>query len=144
MIADGSDEAGWSTTSGTHVLEIRQAITHLPEVKRHVVAGQIHDAEDDVIMIRLEGEHLFVEGGGDELATLDPSYELGTIFTVRMEASDGHIRVYHDGVLVLDLEREADGCYFKAGAYTQSNLDRGDTPGAYGEVVIHDLQLSHR
>jgi len=144
MIADGSDEAGWSTTSGTHTLEIRQAITHLPEVKAHVVAGQIHDAEDDVIMIRLEGEHLFVEGGGDELATLDDAYELGTVFTVRIEAGEGRIRVYLDDVLKLDLAHEADGCYFKAGAYTQSNLEKGDKPGAYGEVVIYDLALSHR
>ena len=144
MVADGSDEAGWSTTSGTHTLEIRQAITHLPEVKAHVVAGQIHDAEDDVIMIRLEGEHLFVEGGGEELVTLDAAYRLGTVFTVRIEAGEGRIRVYHDGELKLDLAHEADGCYFKAGAYTQSNLDKGDVEGAYGEVVIHELSLSHQ
>ena len=143
MTADGSDEASWSTTVGVHTLEIRQAITHLPEVKAHVVAGQIHDAEDDVIMIRLEGEHLFVEGGGDELATLDDSYALGTVFTVKIVAGEGHIRVYYDGALALDLAREVSGCYFKAGAYTQSNLAKGDAAGAYGEVVIHDLQLTH-
>ncbi|WP_373049617.1 polysaccharide lyase family 7 protein [Vulgatibacter sp.] len=143
MTADGSDEASWSTTSGTHTLEIRQAITHLPEVKAHVVAGQIHDAEDDVIMIRLEGEHLFVEGGGEELATLDANYQLGTVFTVKMVASDGRIRVHYDDVLALDLARAASGCYFKAGAYTQSNLEKGDVAGAYGEVVIYDLQLAH-
>lgn len=144
MTADGSDEASWSTTSGTQTLEIREAITHLPQVKAHVVAGQIHDAEDDVIMIRLEGEHLFVEGGGDELATLDESYTLGTVFTVKMVAADGHIRVYYDDALKLDLARDASGCYFKAGAYTQSNLEKGDVAGAYGEVVIHDLRLSHQ
>lgn len=143
MNEDGSDEASWSTDSGIHTLQIRQAITHLPEEKAHVVAGQIHDADDDVIMIRLEGEHLFIEGDGDELATLDPAYELGTVFDVRIVASEGRIRVFYDGELALDLPHRADGCYFKAGAYTQSNLEKGDEPGAYGEVVIYDLQLSH-
>lgn len=144
MTADGSDEASWSTTSGTHTLEIRQAITHLPEVKAHVVAGQIHDADDDVIMIRLEGEHLFVEGGGEELGTLDDHYVPGRIFTVKIVAGGGRIRVDYDGVPKLDIARAASGCYFKAGAYTQSNVAKGDAPGAYGEVVIYDLRIRTR
>lgn len=29
---------------------VKQAISHLPDVKSHVVAGQIHDAGDDLIV----------------------------------------------------------------------------------------------
>lgn len=145
MERDGRTRASWSTTAGQHSMRIVQAITALPPVKPHVVAGQIHDAADDVVMIRLEGRHLFVEGNGRELGTLDSDYALGEIFTVRIEARDGHIRVDHgdDGSFEVDLAVATDGCYFKAGAYTQSNPSRGDDPDSYGEVVIHELEVTH-
>jgi poly(beta-D-mannuronate) lyase len=145
MTKGGADEAAWSTTSGVHSMTITQAITHLPEAKAHVVAGQIHDAEDDVVMIRLEDAHLFVEGGGEELATLDESYALGTIFTVRLSAHDGVIEVFYEDLdtPALTLDRATDGCYFKAGVYTQSNEAQGDAPTAYGEVEILELDVTH-
>ncbi len=145
MTADGAELASWSTSEGTHTMTMVQAITALPEVKPHVVAGQIHDAEDDVVMIRLEGEHLFVEGGGDELGTLDDAYVLGTEFTVVVEAHDGEIDVYYEDLSrpAVTVPRDVDGCYFKAGAYTQSNEEQGDAPDAYGEVVIRDLVVEH-
>ena len=145
MTNAGSDLAAWSMVSGTHTITIRQAILHLPVVKAHVVAGQIHDSEDDVVMIRLEGEHLFVEGGGSELGDLNTSYQLGTEFTVRITASAGMIQIFYDDLStpVVEVPSVAPSCYFKAGAYTQSNVDRGDEPGAYGEVVIYDLDVTH-
>lgn len=145
MMAGGVDEADWSTSVGVHTMTITQAITHLPEVKPHVVAGQIHDAEDDVVMIRLEDTHLFVEGGGEELGDLTADYALGTSFTVRLQAADGVIDVYYEdmGTPVVSVPRDTDGCYFKAGAYTQSNLEQGDDEAAYGEVVITDLVVTH-
>lgn len=144
MTADGEDEASWSTSEGRHVMTIRQAITALPPGKPHVVAGQIHDAEDDLVMIRLEGEHLFVEGGGDELGDLDPAYALGTVFTVQIVADSGTIDVYYDDLETpaVTVLRDAEGCYFKAGAYTQSNLDY-DEADAYGEVAIYELEVEH-
>ncbi len=145
MTADGAERAAWSTEQGVHTMTIRQAITHVPEVKPHVVAGQIHDAEDDVVMIRLEGRKLFVEGGGENLGTLDEDYRLGTIFTARFQAHDGRIDVYYEDLATpaVTVPIEADGCYFKAGVYTQSNPDRGDAPGAYGEVRVAELTVTH-
>lgn len=144
MTSAGTSNASWSTTSGTHTLFIRQAITHLPDVKSHVVAGQIHDASDDLIMIRLENQRLFVEANGSDVGVLDPAYTLGRIFEVKIVAASGRIKVHHNGVLKVDIARSASGCYFKAGAYTQSNTSRGDAPDAYGEVVIYQLQISHQ
>jgi Alginate lyase len=145
MTNAGVDNAAWSTTSGTHTMTITQAITHLPVVKPHVVAGQVHDASDDVVMIRLEGTKLFVEGGGADLGALDPVYQLGTRFTVKIAASTGHIRIYYNDLASpkVDVGRSATGCYFKAGAYTQSNASRGDDLTAYGEVVIFSLSVTH-
>jgi hypothetical protein len=144
MMPGGRDEAAWTTTEGRHVMTIRQAITALPPGKPHVVAGQIHDAGDDLVMIRLEGSHLFVEGDGNELGDLDPDYALGDEFTVRIEVEDGTIDVYYDDLTTpaVTVQRDAEGCYFKAGAYTQSNLEY-DEADAYGEVSIRELVVEH-
>lgn len=60
MINNGATNASWSSSTGTHTMEIEQAITHLPVVKKHIVVGQIHDGSDDVIVFRLEGTKLFM------------------------------------------------------------------------------------
>ncbi len=145
MTASGVEKAAWSTTEGTHTMEIAQAVTATPPVKPHVVAGQIHDANDDVVMIRLEGPRLFVEAEGTEVEVLDPNYVLGTPFRVKIEAAAGFISVFYEDMLTpkVVLPRDRDGCYFKAGVYTQSNPSKGDAPGAYGEVWIYDLTVTH-
>lgn len=143
MACDGSSLAAWSSTSGTHVMEIVQLISKLPTKKQEIVAGQIHDAEDDVVMIRLEDSDLFVEHDGQRLADLDNSYVLGSTFTVRIEASQGHLRVSYNGEEKLDFPYDGNGMYFKAGAYAQSNLDNGEPSGSVGQVVISRLVVSH-
>ena len=147
MTPDGRRKAAWSSTAGRHVMTISQAITATPRAKPHVVAGQIHDAEDDIIMIRLEGRRLFVESDGDDVGLLDPNYRLGTKFTVSIVASPAGIRVTYKtplrGSSVVDVRKAGHGWYFKAGCYPQSNPDRGDQPSNYGEVVIYALTIRH-
>ena len=55
---NGSAKAAWSNTSGTHTLDVCEAITQVPSAKPEVVAAQIHDDKDDVLQIRLEGHKL--------------------------------------------------------------------------------------
>ena len=143
MNADGSDEAAWSNAAGEHVMEVTQAITATPRAKPHVVAGQVHDAEDDVIMIRLEGSRLFVESDGDDVGVLDADYQLGTTFTVEIKAAPAGITVSYNGAPVVTVNKVSEGLYFKAGCYTQSNPSKGDSPEAYGEVVIYGLTVRH-
>ncbi len=145
MTNGGKDKAAWTTTEGKHSLIVTAAITHLPVAKPHIVAAQIHDESDDVVMVRLERDYLFVEGGGSDLGALASSYQLGTPFTVKLEAQNGRVRVYFNDMNKpkVDVERKASGCYFKAGAYVQSNQEKGDDASAYGEVVISKLVLSH-
>ncbi len=139
------EKASWGTADGSlHRMEAELAITVLPPVKSHVVCAQIHDANDDLMMmIRLEGRKLFVERNkvGDVL--LDPDYELGTRFTVKIEAADGHVRVFFNGEQKMDWEKTKNRCYFKAGCYTQSNTAKGDLPTSYGEVIIYKLKVEH-
>ncbi|MFL6089235.1 MAG: polysaccharide lyase family 7 protein [Aeromicrobium sp.] len=143
MTADGSAEAAWSNAAGTHVMTITEAITALPAGKPHVVAGQVHDADDDVVMIRLEAGRLFVEADGHDAGVLDPAYQLGTRFTVEVSATPAGIKVTYNGVRTVDVPVVRSGLYFKAGCYTQSNPSRGDSPDAYGEVVIYGLTVTH-
>jgi poly(beta-D-mannuronate) lyase len=143
MTANGSKRASWSNTSGTNTMTIRQAITHVPAVKNELVAGQIHDAFEYVILVRLNGSTLFVQADGENIGSLDNNYVLGTVFDLQLIASDGHIRVLYNGVKKADYVKSGSGYYFKAGCYTQSNPAKGDDPNDFGQVVIYDLQVSH-
>jgi poly(beta-D-mannuronate) lyase len=142
MIDGGKKEAAWSNASGDHIMTITQAITAVPPRKPEVVAGQIHDDEDDVIMIRLEKSRLFVEADGDEVGVLNPAYSLGTKFTVQIRATPDGIKVTYDGRTSVTYDKVGSDYYFKAGCYTQSNTDE-DAPDAAGEVVIYDLKVEH-
>lgn len=147
MTDNGTKNASWSTTSGTHALFIDQAITAVPQTKKHVVAGQIHDSEDDIIVIRLEYPKLFVDINGKTGPTLDPNYTLGKRFTVGFVATEGKIKVYYNGssTPVYTLSKSGSGNYFKAGAYTQSNCSKETvcSDSNYGEVIIYGLAVRH-
>jgi hypothetical protein len=147
MKNNGADQASWSTTSGTHTMFIDQAITAVPKTKKHVVAGQIHDASDDVIVIRLEYPKLFVDINGTTGPTLDANYTLGKRFTVKFEAANGKIKIYYNGnqTPVYTLSKSTSGNYFKAGAYTQSNCTKETVcdNSNFGEVAIYDLKVTH-
>jgi hypothetical protein len=148
MTAGGTQLASWSTTSGTHTMMLDQAITAVPAAKQHVVAGQIHDGQDDVLTIRLEYPRLFVDHNGQAGPLLTGSYALGTRFAVKIEAAGGEIKVYYNGSATPadTLAKRGAGMYFKAGAYTQSNCTRETRCAAdnYGEVVLYHLEVTHR
>lgn len=149
MIDNGKNNASWSSTSGTHTMFLDEAITAVPIKKKHVVAGQIHDADDDVIVIRLEFPNLYVNVDGDNKYTLDSNYTLGKRFSVKFEVKDGKTNVYYNNSYepVYVLDKSYSGAYFKAGAYTQSNCSKEDQSSCnsdnYGEVVIYQLSVTH-
>jgi poly(beta-D-mannuronate) lyase len=136
--------AGWSNASGTHTMRLRQAVTKLPQAKPHVVTAQIHDEDDDVVMVRLEGSQLKVEydDGRGEIV-IDPHYQLGTPYDLRIVAANREVEVFYDDRLVADLPISGDGWYFKTGSYVQSNPERGDAPDAVAEVVLYSLEVEH-
>jgi poly(beta-D-mannuronate) lyase len=146
MTDRGERRASWSNKSsgdGVHRMTMTAAITAAPSSKPHVVAAQIHDASDDVMMIRLYGRQLVVDADDSNVRLLlDDDYQLGERFTVAITASNGHIRVVYNGSRSVDYKRSSSGMYFKAGCYTLSNTsyDRGDQ---FGEVVIYALSVSH-
>jgi Alginate lyase len=144
MTAGGRDQASWSTTSGTHAMSLQLAITHLTVAKPQVTVAQIHDASDDVLVVRLDGPgHLYVEHNGDDYGDLDTAYRLGSAFTVTFSVAGGHVRISYNGVPKVDHATSSTGDYFKAGCYTQSNTSKGDAPDAYAQVVIYRLTVTH-
>ncbi len=141
---NGEEKAAWSNTEGTHTLETRQAITELPRTKPEVVSAQIHDGGDDVLQIRLERSTLVAQyADGKEQIVIDPDYQLGTPFDLRVVAADGRITVFYDGEQRAEIERSGSSWYWKIGAYTQSNLERGDDTEAAGVVVVYSLSIEH-
>lgn len=149
--ADGTADIYWTTT-GRHVIYVKQAFTHLPINKRHVVATQIHGDKDagidDAMVLRLEDTHLFLSFNGGKLRndlTIKTGYSLGTSHEVIFEVIDGKHYCYYseDGTLksnyengtaseylVLDtnspvlMDLDYDQSYFKVGNYTQSNSEK--------------------
>lgn len=148
MTSNGTTNASWSSGSGTHTMEIDQAITHLPDVKKHIVAGQIHDANDDVIVFRLENQKLFIDINGTDGPTLTSSYVLGTRFKVKFVVSNNQTQCYYNDVLMYTYSHTYSGAYFKAGAYTQSsctgNPGSSESCSAYGEVLIYNVTVTHQ
>ena len=141
---NGSEKASWSNTSGTHVFDVREAFTKLPSAKPEVVGVQIHDAEDDVMQIRLEGKKLMVQyHDGKSEAVLDPDYQLGTPFDTRIVAANGKVDVLYNGEKKAELPLSGSGWFWKVGAYVQSNGSTGDGAGSTGEVVVYKADISH-
>jgi len=144
MTDEGKSRASWATDDGmAHTMTMQVAIHRTPEIKKHVVCAQIHDRDDDLMMIRLEGNHLFIERKPHEDVTLDRNYVLGTMFDLKIQAHDSVVKVWHDGVQKMAWKVAREGCYFKAGCYTQSNVKKGDAADSFGEVAIHRLKLDH-
>jgi poly(beta-D-mannuronate) lyase len=122
---DGDEvEARWSNKgSAVHTMELEQAIMSTPRRHRSVVTAQIHNDDDDVILIKYRDGRLFADADrGDFDETLDENYRLGRRFKLRILAT-----------------------YFKAGVYNQSNLEKypDESPNSYGEVVIYALKVTH-
>jgi hypothetical protein len=143
---NGSDEAGWDTTSGTHTMAIDEAVTALPTGRPEIVVGQLHGASRYLVFVRLEGTDLYVSADGDShYHLITDHYQLGTRFQVKFQVSGGQVNVYYDGTQEASVPEQDSGAYFKAGAYTQANCDNADpcSDGNYGEAVIYGLQVSH-
>lgn len=143
---NGKNKVAWFTNRGDHNMILHFAVTTLPGRKPHVVVAQIHDAADDVVMIRLEGTRLYLEeslgkGKGSKKRLLDANYRLGSKKRIKIRATGGVIRVRYGVFKSIKIPKIASGCYYKAGCYTQADSENGT---GYGEVVIYSLTVTHK
>jgi len=102
MKSDGSTEMYWTTRVASHMVYVKQAITHLPIKKDELVATQIHgdkdEGIDDAMVLRLEDSHLFLSFNGGNLRsdlTIKTDYELGTIHEVIFLVVEGKHYCYY-------------------------------------------------
>lgn len=148
MTGKGTINASWSSSSGVHTMFIEEAVTHLPDVKPHIVVGQIHNADDDIIVFRLEKNKLFIDLNGRMGPVLDDNYTLGKHFAVMFKVHDNQVDCYYNGDLMYAYHTIFSGAYFKAGAYVQSSCKgkkkvSGESCNAYGEMEIYKLWVKH-
>lgn len=166
MQPTGNRRASWDSDSGRHVMRIVQSINRLPEMKSHVVAGQIHDDDDDVTVVRLEGTKLWMTDGNDKMdPPITESYQAGAPFEIMFVVEDDETLLYYRQRPDLGtgdappepfdlseptrtLQRRYVEAYFKAGSYVQSACDGdrkvdGEACSAYAEVEIFELEVSH-
>lgn len=151
MTDNGTQEFFWSSIKGTHTLFLEESITATPKNKPDVVAGQIHGDDSDLLVVRLEGQKLYLTRGGENLTILDNNYVLGRRFTVKFEVSEGKIATYYNNNSepVHILEKKVNQAYFKVGVYTQSNCETEElaelcSTDNYGEVIIYQAQITHK
>jgi hypothetical protein len=136
---DGSDKASWSTRDPFNL-----EAEYMVKGNAKVVIAQIHDADDDLVMVSVEGSKVVAEfskgkGKGSEKVTIG-TVGLGTWFTASIGADDGAVWVKLNGQIKVKRTRSRSGCYAKAGAYLQS-----DKSTAWAEVSIKkdSLKVSH-
>lgn len=149
--------ASWSSTSGSHSMEIVQAVNVLPiGSKPVVVTGQIHDASDDISVFRVEGNtsgdrsiaSIWITNGNTSHGHLvTNAYKLGTVYRVGFQVAKGIISYTFNGQPVAyQLASSFSGGYFKAGSYNQSGgniTPLADGSADYAEVTIYALQVCH-
>src|SRR5690242_4065131 len=83
---DGVTKASWSSTSGRHYVWCRGAVVRLAPGRPHMVIAQVHDADDDVATIRVEGSKVVSTFGDDgRPGTLTTSLVLGQIYEWMIE-----------------------------------------------------------
>lgn len=143
----GKTKEAWPSTSGRHRMVVEGQVNRLTKVKPHVVIAQIHDANDDVTVFRVEGDQLWVTDGDNTHGYLvDGSFALRSEYSLGFDVSGGVVSfLYNDALVPFTLTRNFTGAYFKAGNYLQSNPSTAPTESnaEYAEVVIYSVSKVH-
>lgn len=139
------EEAAWSSTSGKHVLEATMSVKHNFVKKPELVVGQIHDADDDILQIRVVGNTLKIAGMDDKYnKVIDPNFVQGKVFSYRVEVQSGRIKVFYNNVQVFDEANSGGSWYFKVGTYTQTSpAVSGEDPDAKATVSLSSVKVTH-
>jgi hypothetical protein len=135
--------ASWETKD-EHVLEWVGKISKRPAVKKEVVFGQIHDANDDVMEIKVdELNRLIVFHDSTNYGVLVDEYN-GQYVHLRIETYENKILVHcfqdpalkvfrYEKTVIVPTVGNITGCYFKLGCYQQGKEGSA-------EVVIKSLK----
>ncbi len=150
-INNGQTRYTWKNTVGTHIMEYTAAITRVPNGKKEVVVGQVHNTKYDAVVVRLNDKRLFINTEGGGTYDLTTNYVLGTPFTIKFEAKDGKVFVYYNNspAPVFTYTRSLSTAFFKLGVYVQSNCATESKYGAecgtenIGQAAISAVKITH-
>jgi hypothetical protein len=154
LLANGTTKAAWDGRTGIHYVRARYRINDVSANRPWVCFTQIHGSEispetSDLVRVQTEGNTGTTTGlsivcrrsppaGGSEIVTtLRTGYDVGDWFTCELGMYDGRLKIFLDGVAVLDVANMGQiGNYFKTGCYMQDNVEKGSTANDFAEVEI--------
>ena len=144
----------WNSTRGNHRLTLtRVSVNHVGAVEKQVTFMQLHDADDDRVMILYEGTSatsgdIWAEWGNGkgQGGTRDHimAYTLGQVIpkiALNINASGFKVYLNDSPTPVAETARTATGCYFKAGCYPQKSASESDSD--FAQVRIGGIVVNH-
>lgn len=146
-------EANWSSSSGNHRLTCsRVSVNHVGAVEKQVTVMQLHDADDDRVMVRYEGTSATAgkwyadfgngKGAGATSVEIISSYTLGAVIPkLAILINSTGFRVLVNDVSEAFVARSASGCYFKAGSYPQRSSAEANSD--FAQVRIGGIVVNH-
>lgn len=151
MANQGLNLSKWDGRFGEHRMAVDLAVLALTKVKPHTVLGQIHNGTSDITTLRAEGVKdsagnltnrvkLYVTEGNDSHAFLIGEVLRGQRFTFAFDIADGEISFEFNGERLDFTVPAAEDCFFKVGAYLQSNPESAPTESrtAFTQVALFD------
>ncbi len=142
----GKDKAAWDTDKGEHTMTYTASVEELPAVKPSVIVGQIHATEKYLILIKISKNKLQVQHSGKIVGILDDNFQIGKKFSIKIIVRNNITHIYYDDMtkVKVRISSKASKCYFKVGAYVQSNTSTGDKPDACAKVCLYDINVEHK
>jgi hypothetical protein len=145
-------QSHWSSTRGNHRMTMtRVSVNHVGAVEKQVTFMQLHDADDDRVMVLYEGTsstagNLWAEWGNGKgqggTRDLIMPYTLGQVIPkIALNINASGFRVLVNDVSQAFTARTASGCYFKAGCYPQKSGAESDND--FAQVRIGGLVVNH-
>lgn len=147
------ENASWSTGRGNHRLTANKiSVNHVGAVEKQVTMMQVHDEEDDRVMIRYEGTSetqgdIFADfglgkGQGAQSVEIISNYTLGVVVNkIAVNVNSFGFRVFVNDVLVASHAASASGLYFKGGCYPQRSSAEADSD--FAQVRMGPLVINH-
>ncbi len=150
---NGTNKARWSTNDGIHTMTFSGCTVSLPTIRPSTVIGQVHRGASDVIEIRCwrprRSTKFVIDVFHDKTnyGVLNPDYNLGDKYNIKVVVSDGVIKVFYDDMDTpkLNIPSDYDTCFFKAGSYIQCNpTAHGAVPHESTESWLYSLSIDHQ
>ncbi|MCC5664084.1 polysaccharide lyase family 7 protein [Nostoc sp. CHAB 5784] len=140
MQGDGTESAAWNCKNTDHAMYLEQTLLHTTTNKPEATIGQIHDSENDLVMVKYFGPSS-ANGSTDigklearfnndtTTKLLDSAYKIGDPMTIDIAVtSSGNVTITYknlrSGVTsstgTVRMTGIIGSCYFKAGIYIQA------------------------